>query len=91
MAFRFRERLRRGADRKQAASIAGRQVATVIASAALAVAAAFATLGLAQFGQFRVLGPAVAISVLVMLVAGVTLFPAILAAAGTRMYWPSKS
>jgi putative drug exporter of the RND superfamily len=91
MAFRFRERLRKGEDRKQAASRAGRQVATVIASAALAVAAAFATLGLAQFGQFRVLGPAVAISVLVMLVAGVTLFPAILAAAGTRMYWPSQS
>jgi RND superfamily putative drug exporter len=91
MAFRFRERLRTGEDRKEAASRAGRQVATVIASAAMAVAAAFATLGLAQFGQFRVLGPAVAISVLVMLVAGVTLFPAILAAAGTRMYWPSKS
>jgi putative drug exporter of the RND superfamily len=91
MAFRFRERLRKGEDRKQAAARAGRQVATVIASAALAVAAAFATLGLAQFGQFRVLGPAVAISVLVMLVAGVTLFPAILAAAGTRVYWPSRS
>jgi putative drug exporter of the RND superfamily len=33
----------------------------------------------------------VAISVLVMLVAGVTLFPALLAATGTKMFWPSKS
>jgi putative drug exporter of the RND superfamily len=91
MAFRFRERLRAGDQRKSAAALAGGQVAGVIASAALAVAAAFATLGLAQFGQFRVLGPAVAISVLVMLVAGVTLFPAVLAATGPKMFWPSKS
>jgi RND superfamily putative drug exporter len=91
MAFRFRERLRAGDGRKAAAALAGGQIAAVIASAALAVAAAFATLGLAQFGQFRVLGPAVAISVLVMLVAGVTLFPAMLAAIGTKMFWPSKS
>jgi putative drug exporter of the RND superfamily len=91
MAFRFRERLRAGDKRKSAAAHTGAQVAGVIASAALAVAAAFATLGLAQFGQFRVLGPAVAISVLVMLVAGVTLFPALLAATGTKMFWPSKS
>lgn len=91
LAFRFRERLRATDDRKHAAAIAGGQVAAVIASAALAVAAAFATLGLAQFGQFRTLGPAVAIAILVMLAAGVTLFPAVLAATGTRLYWPSKS
>jgi RND superfamily putative drug exporter len=91
MAFRFRERLRAGDGSKPAAALAGSQVAGVIASAALAVAAAFATLGLAQFGQFRVLGPAVAISVLVMLAAGVTLFPALLAATGPKMFWPSKS
>jgi RND superfamily putative drug exporter len=63
----------------------------VIASAALAVAAAFAALGLSQFGQFQALGPAVAISVLVALVAGVTLFPAVLAATGPKLFWPSKS
>ena len=91
LAFRFREQLRSGDGRRQAAAVAGGQIAAVIASAALAVAAAFATLGLAQFGQFRALGPAVAISVLVMLVAGVTLFPAVLAAAGTKLYWPSRS
>ena len=91
LAFRFREQLRSGDGRTQAAAVAGGQIAVVIASAALAVAAAFATLGLAQFGQFRALGPAVAISVLVMLVAGVTLFPALLAAAGPKLYWPSRS
>jgi RND superfamily putative drug exporter len=63
----------------------------VIASAALAVVAAFATLGLAEFGQFQVLGPAIAISVLVMLVAGLTLMPALLAVMGRGLFWPSKS
>jgi putative drug exporter of the RND superfamily len=91
LAFRFRERLRAKDSRRHAAAIAGGQVAAVIASAALAVAAAFATLGLAQFGQFRTLGPAVAIAILVMLAAGVTLFPAVLAATGSKLYWPSKS
>jgi putative drug exporter of the RND superfamily len=91
LAFRFREQLRAGDHRKRAAAVAGGQVAAVIASAALAVAGAFATLGLAQFGQFRTLGPAVAIAILAMLVAGLTLFPAVLAATGPKLYWPSKS
>jgi putative drug exporter of the RND superfamily len=46
---------------------------------------------LAEFGQFRVIGPAVAISVLVMLVAGVTLMPAIAAVTGRALFWPSRS
>jgi putative drug exporter of the RND superfamily len=37
------------------------------------------------------LGPAVAIAVLVMLFAGITLFPALLAVTGAAMYWPSRS
>jgi RND superfamily putative drug exporter len=46
---------------------------------------------LAEFGQFRVIGPAVAISVFVMLVAGVTLMPAIAAVTGRALFWPSRS
>ncbi|MFD5436296.1 MMPL family transporter [Kitasatospora sp. NPDC127067] len=52
--------------------------------------AAFTTLGVAGFGQFRVLGPAVAVSVLVMLLAGLTLMPAVLAACGRALFWPSR-
>jgi RND superfamily putative drug exporter len=63
----------------------------VVASAALAIVVAFASLGLAHFGQFRVLGPSVAISVAVMLLAGITLIPALLAATGKKLFWPSKS
>jgi RND superfamily putative drug exporter len=91
LVFRFREELRAGHDRREAADRAARKVSHVIASAALAVTVAFGTLGIAEFGQFRVLGPAIAVAVLVMLLAGVTLMPAVLAVTGRKLFWPSKS
>jgi RND superfamily putative drug exporter len=91
MVFRFRERLRVGEERKEAARNTATTVAPVVASAALAIVVAFASLGLADFGQFRVLGPSVALAVAVMLVAGVTLVPALLAATGKKLFWPSRS
>jgi RND superfamily putative drug exporter len=91
LLFRLREHLRAGEDRRMAAAHAAGAVGPVIASAAFVIVAAFATLGLAEFGQFRILGPAVSISVLVMLVAGVTLMPAIAAVTGRALFWPSRS
>jgi len=91
LLFRLRERLRLGEDRRTAAACAAARVGPVIASAALAIVAAFATMLLAEFGQFRVIGPAVAISVLMMLLAGVTLMPAIAAVGGRALFWPSRS
>ncbi|MER6390155.1 MMPL family transporter [Streptomyces sp. NPDC001523] len=92
LLFRFREQLRdrpEQSGRAAAAEVAGR-VGTAITSAALTIVAAFSTLGVATFGQFRVLGPAIAVAVLVMLVGSLTLMPAILAVAGRRMFWPSR-
>jgi len=91
LLFRLRERLRLGEDRRTAAANAADGVGPVIASAAHAIVAAFATMLLAEFGQFHVIGPAVAISVVVMLVAGVTLMPAIAAVTGRALFWPSRS
>jgi putative drug exporter of the RND superfamily len=91
LLFRHREFLRAGEPRKEAAAHAVSKVGAVIASAALAIVIAFASLALAEFGQFQMLGPAVAIAVLVMLLAGVTFFPAVVAVTGRAMYWPSKS
>jgi RND superfamily putative drug exporter len=62
----------------------------VIGLAALVLAVAFATLTFASFGQFRLLGPSIAVSVGVMLLAGVTLMPAVAALAGPRLFWPSR-
>ncbi|GGQ27297.1 hypothetical protein GCM10010249_52520 [Streptomyces roseolilacinus] len=93
LLFRFREELRRRPEehhRLVAADVAGR-VGIAVTSAALTIVAAFATLGVATFGQFRVLGPSVAVSVLVMLVASLTLMPALLAVTGRRMFWPSRT
>ncbi|MFI6444325.1 MMPL family transporter [Kitasatospora sp. NPDC050543] len=93
LLFRFREQLRARPEqpaRAVAADVAGR-VGNAITSAALTIVAAFATLGVATFGQFRSLGPAIAIAVLVMLVGSLTLMPALLAAAGRKMFWPSRA
>ncbi|MFJ5707221.1 MMPL family transporter [Streptomyces sp. NPDC093105] len=93
LLFRFREELRRRPQehhRLVAADVAAR-VGTAVTSAALTIVAAFATLGVATFGQFRVLGPSVAVSVLVMLVASLTLMPALLAVTGRKMFWPSRA
>src|SRR4051794_22881864 len=91
LLFRLRERLRAGEGRRLAAANAAGAVGPVIGAAAFAIITAFATLALAQFGQFRILGPSIAISVLVMLLAGITLFPAFAAVTGRAMFWPSRS
>jgi putative drug exporter of the RND superfamily len=91
LLFRLRERLRAGDGRRAAARHAAGAVGPVIASAALAIVTAFATLALAEFGQFRILGPSIAIAVLVMLFAGITLMPAIAAVTGRALFWPSRS
>lgn len=93
LLFRFREQLRARPDqsgREAAAEVAAR-VGTAVTSAALTIVAAFATLAVASFGQFRVLGPAIALSVLVMLLGSLTFMPALLAVTGRRMFWPSRS
>jgi RND superfamily putative drug exporter len=93
LMFRFREQLRKrpGQPAREAAEQVSGRVGTAIASAALTIVAAFATLGVATFGQFRSMGPAIALAVLVMLLGSLTLLPALLAAAGRKMFWPSKT
>ncbi|MFF8422134.1 MMPL family transporter [Streptomyces sp. NPDC015680] len=93
LLFRFREQLRARPEqsaREAAGQVSGR-VGTAITSAALTIVAGFATLGVATFGQFRSLGPAIAVAVLVMLLGSLTLLPALLAAAGRKMFWPSQA
>ena len=91
LLFRYRERLRAGDDPKQALRLAVERVGEVIASAAGAVVVAFSALLLAVFGGFRSLGPGLAIAVIVMAIAAVTLVPAIVSLIGTKVFWPSKS
>ncbi|GAA3388124.1 MMPL family transporter [Cryptosporangium minutisporangium] len=91
LLFRYRERLRAGDASKSALTTAVSRVGEVIASAAAAIVIAFGALLLAVFGGFRSLGPGLAIGVIVMAVASVTLVPAIVSLIGPKVFWPSKS
>ncbi|MFC5661912.1 MMPL family transporter [Kitasatospora misakiensis] len=91
LAFRYRERLRAGDDRKEAVANAVGRVGEAIASAAGAVTVAFAVLILSSLGMFKALGPALAIAVVVTAFASLTLAPAVLAVIPARgVFWPGK-
>ncbi|MDF8262719.1 MMPL family transporter [Luteipulveratus flavus] len=91
LMFRYRERLRMGEDKRTAMVSAVGRVGEAIASAAGAVIAAFMALVLSSLGIFRAIGPALAIAVAVMLVAGLTLVPAVVSLMGPKVFWPSKA
>ncbi|MEV4753745.1 MMPL family transporter [Micromonospora sp. NPDC049559] len=90
LLFRYRERLRTGDTPAEAIVAAVDRVGEAIFSAAFAVIAAFGALVLATLGFFTTLGPGLAIGVAVMLLAALTLVPAIVALLGRRVFWPSR-
>jgi RND superfamily putative drug exporter len=89
--FRYRERLRAGADSKNAVMQAVARAGEAIASAGGAVIVAFMALVLSSLGIFKSIGPALAIAVAVTVVAALTLVPAVVSLIGTKVFWPSKS
>lgn len=91
LLFRFREQLRAGDTSKDALATAVERVGKVIASSAMAVIVAFSTLLVADLGILRALGPALAIAFALMLLAALTLIPAIISLLGTRVFWPSRT
>lgn len=94
---RYREELRVG-ERDGMRTDAGRRrvtlVATmavlggVIASSAASTIVGFSAQSVAQFGLFRTMGPALAVTVAVTLLAGLTLTPALVRASGGWLFWP---
>src|SRR5439155_9911745 len=90
LLFRYRERLRLGEPPAEAIVAAVARVGEAIFSAAFAVIAAFGALVLATLGFFTTLGPALAIGVVVMLLAALTLVPAVVVLLGPRLFWPSR-
>lgn len=63
----------------------------VIASSAAAVIVGFSAQAVAQFGLYRTIGPAMAIAVLITLIAGLTLTPALMRMFGGVLFWPHKA
>jgi RND superfamily putative drug exporter len=88
--FRYRERLRQGADTRASVVHALERAGEAIASAGGAVIVAFLALLLSSLGIFQAIGPALAIAVAVTLLAALTLVPAVVTVLGRALFWPSK-
>ena len=91
LVFRVREELRKGLQPKEAVVEALSKVGESITFSAATVIAALLSLLLASFGIYKGLGPALAIGLGVMLLAGLTFLPALLAILGRAVFWPSKT
>lgn len=88
IASRFREELLQTTDKYQAMRQTMRAVGEAITSSAGTVILALLTLIFATIGLYSSLGPALAIAIVVMLLAGLTLAPALLVLPGRIAFWP---
>lgn len=91
LVFRVREAIRAGSDPRDAVSYALARVGESITASAGTVIVALLTLLLATFGMYRDLGAPMALGMAVMLFAGLTLLPALLAIAGNAAFWPARA
>lgn len=90
LVFRVREEVRRGLEPRDAVVHALVRVGESISASAGTVVLALLTLLLASFGVYSDLGVPLALGIAVMLVAGLTLLPALLAIFGRAVFWPSN-
>jgi RND superfamily putative drug exporter len=91
LVFRVRENLRAGLDKKQAVIAAVERVGESITFSAATVIAALLSLLAATFAFYSDLAFPLAIGIGVVLLAGLTLLPALLAIFGRAVFWPSKT
>jgi putative drug exporter of the RND superfamily len=91
LVFRVREELRAGQAPHDAVARALARVGESITFSAATVIAALLTLLLATFGLYASLGAPLAIAIALMLLAGLTLLPALLAIFGRAAFWPAKT
>ena len=88
IAARFREELEQTEDKYYAMQQTMRAVGEAITSSAGTVILAMGTLLFATLGLYASLGPTLAIAIFVMLLAGLTLVPALIVWLGRTAYWP---
>ena len=86
---RYREELRIFEDKHEAMAHATERTGPAILSAGATVFAAMLILTLADFKATQTMGPVLALGVGIMLLAGLTLLPALLAALGRNAFWPA--
>src|SRR4051812_36361281 len=90
LVARYREELRRHADRHEAMEVALHRAGPAILASATTVIAGMLCLLLAQMNSTRGLGPVAAIGVLVGLLVMLTLLPALLVIVGRWVFWPRR-
>lgn len=90
LVFRVREELQRGLGPTDAVVRALSRVGETITFSAGTVIVALLTLLFATFGFYQGLGPALAIGVAIVLLAGLTLLPALLTILNRAAFWPSN-
>jgi putative drug exporter of the RND superfamily len=86
---RFREELRRHEDTHRAMTLTIRSTTPSILSSGGTVAAAMLVLALGDLGSTRTAGPVLALGIVMTMLAGLTLLPALLLALGRRSFWPA--
>jgi RND superfamily putative drug exporter len=86
---RYRDELRRTGDVDAAIARATERTAPAIVASGGIVVAAMLVLALADFNATREMGPILALGIVVMMAAGLTLLPALLAVLGRRAFWPA--
>jgi putative drug exporter of the RND superfamily len=91
LVSRYREELHRVQDKHAAMAGALRRAGPALLASGCTVIAAMLVLLLADTGSVKSLGPVSAIGVAAVLLAGLTLLPALLTAAGRRGFWPRSS
>jgi RND superfamily putative drug exporter len=86
---RYRDELRKTDDARAALLRACERTGPAILASGGIVVAAMLVLALADFNATREMGPILALGIVVMMAAGLTLLPAALAALGRRAFWPA--
>ena len=89
LLFRHREHIARGDAAEDSLRVSVARVGEVITSAAATVIAAFAALLVASLESLRTLAPGLIVGVALMLLAALTLVPAIFSLLGVNLFWPT--
>jgi RND superfamily putative drug exporter len=90
LVARYREELRRNADRHRAMAIAMRRAGPAVIASAATVVVSLLFLQFADISSTRGLGPVAAIGVAVSLLVMTTLLPALLVITGRWVFWPAR-
>jgi putative drug exporter of the RND superfamily len=90
LTARYREELRRHADRHEAMAVAMRRAGPAIIASGGTVILSLLTLTVAELNSTKSLGPVLAIGVGVALLAMLTLLPALLVICGRWIFWPVR-